>query len=423
MKIATQKSANTSFVSNREFESFKAFYDQILDKKRISVEKDGPTFVPSSFRIAERNASNVTTTSLIVFDVDQELGDDLVNMDEVTDALFDMNIEHAIYTSYSNDMDVQRYRIVMPLSQPVYPVEFLPVAAATLERLDDFLEGRLLKVIDGCWRETSRCYYTFTSHPERQHGAISFYKDGKPLDVLELKMSQSSYGLDHVYSKNGKPREPGTGVGAPGRSMELNRILGGMFRSSTPEEITQRIFEVDQTNNPGSEYFSDQSYARHRPRPGESSERAAYRACAQWVKSHLNWLRRKARGTETTIVNRAAQSKEPMPTHEAMITLKNFTPGKTKSGGETALAEFKIVSGDHAGRHVWHRFYGDGNHPTAIKISTEMLEKLKNAAALPSAKFSDVLKAKDVIVHARIKLKPGTNGYPAQNEIGTFFTQ
>lgn len=420
MKIATQKSANTSFVSNREFQSFKAFYDEILDRKRISAEKDGPTFVPSIFRAPERNANNVVATSLIVFDVDQELGDDLVNMDEVTDALYDMDIEHAIYTSYSNDMDVQRYRIVMPLSQPVYPAEFLSVAAAALERLDDFLDGRLLKVIDGCWRETSRCYYTFTSHPERQHGAISFYKEGKPLDVLELKMMQSMYGLDHVYSKNGKPREPGTGVGAPGRSMELNRILGGMFRSNTPEQITQRIFEVDRENNPGCEYFYDQSYSRHRPRPGESADRAAYRACSQWVKSHLNWLMRKVRVIDTTIVNRKAQSKEPMPTHEAMVRVKNMKDQKTKSGADTILAEIEVMSGEHAGRHLWHRFYGQGSHPTAIKISSELLEKLEKSAQLPKGKFRDAVE-KEVILHARIKLKPGTNGFPAQNEIGTFF--
>ena len=112
-----------------------------------------------------------------------------------------------------------------------------------------------------------------------------------------------------------------------------------------------------------------------------------------------------------------------MPTHEALIRLKDIKQGKTKSGGDTALAEFEIVSGEHAGRHVWHRFYGTGNHPTAIKISNEMLEKLKTSAKLPSTAFGDVLKAKDVIVHARIKLKPGTNGFPAQNEIGTFFTE
>lgn len=420
MKIATQKSASTSFVVNRDFESFKSFYELILDRKRVSVEKDGPTFVPSAFRAPERNAQNVTTTALIVFDVDQELGDDLVNMEEVEDALIDMGIEHAVYTSFSNNADVQRFRIVMPLSQPVYPAEFLPVAAAALERLDDFLQGRLLKVIDGCWRETSRCYYTFTVHPERQNGSISFYNYGQPLDVLELKMMQSTYGLDHQYSKNGKPREPGTGVGAPGRSMELNRILGGMFRSNTPEEITKRIFEVDRENNPGCEYFYDQSYSRHRPRPGESADRAAYRACEQWVKSHLSWLMRKVRGIDTTIVHRKAQSKEPMPTHEALVRVKALKDEKTKKGADTILAELEIMSGEHAGRHLWHRFYGQGSHPTAIKISSELLEKLETSAQLPKGKFRDAVE-KEVILHARIKYKPGTNGFPAQNEIGTFF--
>ena len=297
------------------------------------------------------------------------------------------------------------------------------MSAAALEALDDFLDGRLLKVVDGCWRETSRCYYTFTTHPDRRSGAISFYNPGKPLDALELKLAQSSYGIDAEYTKTTKPRAPGTAVGAQGRSMELNRILGGMFRSSTEAQIVDKILQVDQEQNPGNEYFRDQTYARHRPRPGESADAAAFRACRAWVKSHLNWLRRKARGIDTTIVSRKAQSREPMPTHEALIRLKDIKQGKTKSGGDTALAEFEIVSGEHAGRHVWHRFYGTGNHPTAIKISNEMLEKLKTSAKLPSTAFGDVLKAKDVIVHARIKLKPGTNGFPAQNEIGTFFTE
>lgn len=423
IKFATQATAETRFVRNREAQSFRDFYDAILEPQRISELKDGPTFVPSFFRAPERNADNVIGTSMVIFDVDQKPGDDLVSLEEVEYALIDLNIEHAVYTSYSNSAECPRFRIVLPLDQPARPEELLAVSAAALEALDDFLDGRLLKVIDGCWRENSRCYYTFTTHPERRNGAISFYNPGQPLNVVELKMAQSTYGIDSEYSKTQKPRAPGTAVGGQGRSMELNRVLGGMFRSNTEDQITAKIFQVDQEMNDGNEYFRDQSYARHKPRPGESNNAAAFRACKSWVKSHLNWLRRKARDIDTTVVNRTAQSKEPMPTHEALIKLRDFKPGKTKSGGETAVAEFEIVSGEHAGRHVWHRFYGQGNHPTAIKISNEMLEKLKTAAKLPSTSFGDVLKAKDLIVHARIKFKAGTNGFPDQNEIGTFFTQ
>ncbi|WP_017903234.1 hypothetical protein [Pseudomonas asplenii] len=423
VKFALQQTAETRYVRNRESATFRDFFDAVLAPQRISEIKDGPTFTPSFFRSPERNMENVIATSLVIFDIDQKPGDDQVGLEEIEDALVDLNWEHGIYTSYSNTVECPRYRVVLPLDRPAHPEEFHAVSAAALEQLDDFLDGRLLKVVDGCWRETARCYYTFTTHPNRRAGAISFYNPGKPLNVVELKMAQSTYGLDAEYTKSTKPRIPGTAVGAAGRSMELNRILGGLFRSSTEDQIVQKIFEVDQEQNPGNEYFRDQSYARHRPRPGESLETAAYRACKSWVKSHLNWLRRKAQGIDTTVNNRTAQSKEPMPTHEALITLVDLKQGKTKNGGETALAEFKIVSGDHAGRHVWHRLYGAGNHPTAIKISGEMLEKFKTAAKLPTSSFADVLKAKGLIVHARIKHKPGVNGYPAQNEIGTFFTQ
>lgn len=423
IKFATQATAETRYVQNREARSFRDFFDTTLSNQRISELKDGPTFTPSFFRTPERTTDNVIGTSMVIFDVDQKPGDDQVSLEEVEDALVDLNIEHGVYTSYSNTAECPRFRVVLPLDTPVHPDAFQSVAAAALEALDEFLDGRLLKVIDGCWRETSRCYYTFTTHPDRRNGAISFYNPGRPLNALELKMAQSSYGIDAEYTKTLKPRTPGSAAGAQGRSMELNRILGGMFRSATEAQIVDKVLEVDQTQNPGNEYFRDTSYARHRPRPGESNDAAALRACRSWVKSHLNWLRRKAKGIDTTIINRAAQSKTPMPGHDALITLIDLKQGKTKSGGETALAEFKIVSGEHAGRHVWHRFYSTGNHPTAIKISTEMLEKLKNAANLPSTSFSDALKARGVVVHARIKLKPGTNGYPAQNEIGTFFTQ
>lgn len=423
IKFATQNTAETRYVQNREAQSFRQFYNHLLLNQRMSDLKDGPTFTPSFFRAPERNMENVIATSMVIFDVDQKPEDDLVSLEEVEDALIDLGLEHAVYTSYSNSAECPRFRIVLPLDRAIYPDEFLTVSAAALEALDEFLDGRLLKVIDGCWRETARCYYTFTTHPERRKGAISFYNPGEPLNVLDLKLAQSSYGIDAQYSKTIKPRTPGTAVGAAGRSFELNRILGGLFRSANEDQIVQKILEVDQEQNHGNEYFLDQSYARHKPRPGESKDAAALRACRSWVRSHLNWLRRKAKGIDTTVVNRKAQSKEPMPTHEAMIKLKDFKPGKTKAGGDTALAEFEIVSGEHAGRHVWHRFYGDGNHPMATIISNEMLEKFKTAASLPSAQFSDVLKAKDVIVHARIKLKPGTMGFPAQNEIGTFFTQ
>ena len=423
IKYATQPTAETRYVKNREAPTFQDFYESVLAHQRISENKDGPTFTPSFFRSAERHAENVVATSLVIFDVDQKPADDLVSLEEVEDALIDLGLEHAVYTSYSNTADCPRFRIVLPLDRAIYPDEFLAVSAAALETLDEFLNGRLLKVIDGCWRETARCYYTFTTHPERRNGAISFYNPGEPLNVLDLKLAQSSYGIDAQYSKTMKPRAPGTAVGTQGRSMELNRLLGGLFRSFGEDQNVRKIFAADNELNSGNQYFRDQSYARHKPRPGESSDTAAFRACKSWVKSHMNWLRRKAKGIDTTIINRQAQSKEPMPTHEALIRLKDFKSGKTKAGGETALAEFETVTGEHAGRHVWHRFYGTGNHPTAIKISGEMLEKLKTATQLPSTKFSDVLKAKDLIVHARIKLKPGTGGFPAQNEIGTFFTQ
>ncbi|OLS63013.1 hypothetical protein [Pseudomonas putida] len=423
MRFGIQYSAATRQVKNCHAASFKEFYENVLQAESVVEEKSGRTFTPSIFRHPERLIEHAMELSMIVLDVDQKPGDEIITLEEMEDALLDMNFEHCIYTSHSNTAECPRFRVVMPLDIPIQPEALPAVAAAVIECLDGFFDGRLIKVLDRCWQEVSRCYFTFMSHPDRRNAAMSLYNPGRPLCALDLKLTQSSYGLDIESSTPGKPRPPGTAVGAAGRSFELNRRLGGMFRSFNEDQIVQKIFAADSEMNPGSEYFRDPQYARHKPRPGETKDAAALRACRSWVRSHLNWLRRKTKVIGTTIVNRKAQSKEPMPTHEAMIRLKDFKPGKTKAGGETALAEFEIVSGEHAGRYVWHRFYSEGNHPTAIKISNEMLEKLKTAAKLPSISFADALKAKGVIVHARIKLKAGTGGFPDQNEIGTFFTQ
>lgn len=423
MKFGIQYSAATRQVKNCQAANFKEFYDNVLQAESVAEEKSGRTFTPAIFRHPERLIEHAVELSMIVLDVDQKPHDDIISLEEMEDALVDMDFEHCIYTSHSNTAECPRFRVVMPLDSPIQPEALPAVAAAVIECLDGFFDGRLIKVLDRCWQEVSRCYFTFMSHPDRRNAAISFYNPGSPLCALDLKLAQSTYGLDIESSTPGKPRTPGTAVGAAGRSFELNRLLGGMFRSFNEEQIVHKIFAADNELNAGNEYFRDRTYARHKPRPGESQDTAALRACRSWVKSHLNWLRRKARAIDTAIVIRKAQSKAPMPGHDAWVRLKDFKPGKTKAGGETALAEFEIVSGEHAGRHVWHRFYSQGNHPIAIKISTEMLEKLKTAASLPSATFADVLKAKDVIVHARIKLKAGTNGFADQNEIGTFFTQ
>ncbi|MGV6393647.1 hypothetical protein ACTUVN_002344 [Pseudomonas caspiana] len=420
IKFSFQKSAQTSFVVNKEAATFHDLFDRYLSQPRYSEDKDGQTFVPSFFRAPERIASNVVATSLVIFDVDQKPEDDIVTLEEAEDALIDMHLEHAIYTSYSNTADCPRYRIVIPISRPVYPEEYLFVAAALLEELDELLDGRLAKVIDGCWRETARCYFTFTVHPDRRNGSISFYNAGRPADADELKLHQSTYAIDNQYTKTQKPRTPGTAVGAQGRSMELNRILSGMFRSTTEQQIVERLMQVDQEMNQGDEYFRDPQYARNKPRAGENQTQASLRSCKSFVRSHLNWLKRKIKPINGTIVNQKASSKEPMPTHEAMVKLKGIKEQKTKSGGDSTLVEFQLMSGEHAGRHVWHRLYGEGNHPTAIKISKEMIDSLGRSAKLEVGSLKDLIKAEGKIVRARIKNKPGTNGYPAQNEIGAF---
>jgi hypothetical protein len=423
IKYSTQTSAATGYVSTQTTASLKSLFTAHFEVPTVLAEKtNAKTFVPSTFRIPNRCDTNVISSSLIIFDIDQKLGEgydyDMVALEEVEDALLDLNLEHFVYTSHSHTLEAPRFRIVIAPSRPVFPEEHSTICAAMLGALDDFLDGRLLRAIDPCWRTLSQCYYVYTAHPERKDHAISFYNPGSPADVDDFKLHQSTYGLEVEY-KPGAPRKATGQTGARGRSYELNRIIGGMITSSTQDEIAKRIFEVDNIDHAGNEYFRDMQYPRNRPRPGESQEAAAWRSCQIFAKSHINSLKRKFRKQgDIKIVNKKAESTEAMPTHDAMIKFRSFNTKPTKSGGETILMELQVMSGEHAGRHFWHRVYGNGNSEMAIKISNSVISKISKATNIEMKTLQDVIKASGETVMARIKYKPGTNGFKAQNEIG-----
>ncbi|MNP42657.1 hypothetical protein D3C76_1364390 [compost metagenome] len=54
----------------------------------------------------------------------------------------------------------------------------------------------------------------------------------------------------------------------------------------------------------------------------------------------------------------------------------------------------------------------------AIKISNATIQKISKATNIPMESIKDIIKAEGKDVRARIKLKPGTNGFKPQNEIG-----
>lgn len=424
MKIqyATQATAHTQTVHNRESASFKDFYETVLEPMRVSEEKVGATFIPSHFRQPSRLAENVAHSSMIIFDIDQKDGDDLVSMEEVEDVMYDLGLEHAIYTSFSNSAEVQRFRVVIPASRPIYPTEYPYVMSAMVEELDEFLDGRFSKVIDRCWKnEISRCYYTFTVHPDRKNGAVSFYNPGHAADIDELKLRQSTYGQDIEYATASKARKPGSAVGAQGRSMELNRMLGGLFRTANEDQIALRIFEADQQMHEVP-YFSDPQYSRNRPRPGESQSQASLRSCKAWVRSHINWLRRKARKADFTIINKPGKNVGPVPQHDAVVQVWK-AENQTQNGREKIKLSCKIISGEHAGAIFWHTVFGDGYGENAIKVSKEMAERASIATKTKIESIKEMTKLSGKIVKARIKLKPGTNGFKDQNEIGAIYIE
>lgn len=424
MKIqyALRKTVYDNAVTNVESETFKQFYEDTLEAMRVSDSKVGLSFIPARFRVLQSLAENVDYMTMIVFDIDQKEDDDIVSIEEVEDVMYDLGLEHAIYTSFSNSADISRFRVVIPVSRPMYPQEYPFVMSAMVEELDEFLDGRFSKVIDRCWRnELSRCYYTYTVHPERMNGAVSFYNGGTPADVDDLKMRQSTYGQDIEYQSTSKTRKAGTAVGAIGRSYELNRILGGMFRTSTEEEIVEAIFQADQEMHE-SPYFFDHQYRQSVPKMGESQGQASIRFCRAWVKSHLSWLRRKASKTDYTIINKRGENKGAVPQHDAVIQIWK-AENQTQNGKEKVKLSCKILSGEHAGAIFWHTVFGEGHPESAIKVSQDLARNASIATKTKIESIKDMVKLSGKIAKARIKYKEGTNGFKPQNEIGAIYIE
>lgn len=416
IRYGIQKQATTSYVSNEESDNFKSFFDKHLAHARLCREKDGKTFVPSFFRQPKRLESEVSATTMVVFDIDQTPQDDIISLEEIEDVMLDMCIEHAVYTSFSNTPECPRFRLIIPLSRPAYPSEFKQVAAAMLEELDEFLDGRLAKVVDQCWKEISRCYFTFTVHPDRQNGSVSFYNPGRAADTDELKLRSSSYSLVSD-SQSSSCRTGVIGSGAGGRSYELNRLLSAMYKTTSDEEIAQRVFEFDREHHSDKPYFSDHQYSRNRPQPGETQDQASWRACQSFVRSHLGWLRRKDKNEKFEIIDQRGVNSGPLPPHDAAIMIWKVED-QTSSGKQRIKLSCKVMSGKYAGCIFWHTLFGSGYSEKSEKIAEKMAERLGAATKTEVSQPVELTKIVGRIFIGRVKRVAGTNGYPDQNQIG-----
>lgn len=419
-KYSTQKASSTNIVDPKTTKSFQDFYNLEIKPIRISTEKNGKTFIPSLFISPIRKAENVSEISMAVFDVDQEAHDDVIGLEEIEDVLLDMGLEHAVYTSYSNTAECPRFRVLIPFSRSTSKKEYPFIMSALVEDLDEFLGYRFSKIIDRCWKnEFSRCYYTFTSHPDNLKCSTSFYNPGKPLDVDEVKLRQCTYGQDFFQKNTNENFKKGINISKNGRSYELNRILCGMYRGANEEQIVNRLLEFDDLTHAKNEYFRDKQYSRNRARPGETAERARFRSCKMYVKSHISWLKRKI-NADFEIKNIRGVNVGAVDAHDARIEIYKVEH-IVKNDKESTKLSCKIVSGKHAGAIFWHTLFGDGYSAGAIKVSLDFLERARIASKIDMQFLKNLGSIIGMNFKARIKRVKGTNGYADQNQIGIIY--
>lgn len=135
--------------------------------------KDGWAFSPTVYKPGTtRGSGNVEHVTMLVLDVDSG-----VSPDHFRNKL--EGKRYLIYSTHSHTAEHPKYRVVIPLREPVPAADW----PAVWSRVSVWVEGK----IDPATKDAARLYL-LPSHPHGSTDVISEVKDGDVLDVAELPL-------------------------------------------------------------------------------------------------------------------------------------------------------------------------------------------------------------------------------------------
>lgn len=140
----------------------------------IRKSKSGPAFSPVQLHEGTTRANkNVEAVSAVVLDFDggREINDVAARLDQ-------RGIEHVLFTTHSHCADHHKFRVIVPLSRPVTPEEWLNVWRGAVELIGGG--------VDEACSDASRLYYLPSCPPSRFDDARAGHREGRWLDPDEL---------------------------------------------------------------------------------------------------------------------------------------------------------------------------------------------------------------------------------------------
>lgn len=176
-----------------------------LTTHTVSLNKDGPGWMPANIAPGPREGERVTQWCVLVLDIEAKTVDSPdgkvvtgpfpPSLHEIADRMRLFGMAGALATSHSHLAPAgsgtlgPRYRIVLLVSRPIEVHEIKPLAFSVAEFLG------LRECLDSKSLDAARLFYLPRVPAEREHLAESVIIDGEPLDVDSLLLSQ---GTDHV---------------------------------------------------------------------------------------------------------------------------------------------------------------------------------------------------------------------------------
>lgn len=115
---------------------------------------------------------------------------------------------------------------------------------------------------------------------------------------------------------------------------------------------------------------------------------------------------------------------DTLPTADYVVDIESIKPSWNEASDVmTLVVKLRVAEGEHERKVVFARHVGkiaDPNNEKAakrLKYGREALGELARAANVPGANLGPAIGQR---VIARVKLRPEQNGYPEQNEVGSY---
>ncbi|WP_296892366.1 DUF5906 domain-containing protein [Thiobacillus sp.] len=212
-----------------------AEYHGASDERR-KADKDGMGWIPCSVidQIGRRSQSNMDKAYLLVLDIDTGM-----MLDDVKSRI--AGLEAAIHSSYSHTPEKPKWRVVMPLNEPIPANEIQKVFDHFQEKFDGLLDA-------SCGHDPARLYYLPSCPKDAAHLFVYEHLEGELLDGAVLACKPAATPAKSVPVK--APAKPGAdlslaaGVSEGSRNNEAFKRACVLFEEGVSHEEVNSALEA-----------------------------------------------------------------------------------------------------------------------------------------------------------------------------------